>query len=319
MATTKIEWAEKVWNPVTGCTPVSEGCGRCYAQRMANRLRGRCGYPADEPFRVAFHRDRLDEPQRWKKPHRIFVCPMGDLWHPDVLPEDRAAVIRATNLAPQHTYLFLTKRPERLDIDWSGSPNLSIGTSVENQAAADERIPWLLKCPGAVRFLSCEPLLGPVNFQQWLGTVHNDQFGGTQDEGYGPWVDGISWVVAGGETGPGARPMHPDWARSLRDQCQSAGVPFFFKHHGEWKWDGGFVSFEQWVAKAASWIGRRRRGSVYCMDQAGRHCTIGRDFMRARDERVFPVEYFARVGKKAAGRLLDGREWNELPAEEPRT
>lgn len=169
-AKTKIEWCDATWNPVTGCTPISAGCQNCWARRMASRQRGRNGYPADDPFQVTFHRDRLDEPLHWQNPRRIAVCLMGDLWHPEVKAEDRAAVVRATNVAPQHTYLFLTKRPELLNVDFSGSPHLWIGTSVENQTAADERIPWLLKCPLAVRFLSMEPLLGPVDLRPFMHT-----------------------------------------------------------------------------------------------------------------------------------------------------
>jgi len=168
MGTTKIDWAEKSWNPVTGCTPVSAGCANCYAAKMAKRLAGRYGYPADDPFRVTLHEDRLEEPLHWRKPSRVFVCSMGDLFHEDV-PEDVIwQVIEKAWQAKQHTFLLLTKRPRRMadvlthSMLWLNDtpPNIWIGTSIENQQTAYERIPHLLNAPAAVRFVSCEPLLG---------------------------------------------------------------------------------------------------------------------------------------------------------------
>ena len=259
MAKTRIEWAEVVWNPVSGCTPISEGCQNCYAKRMANRLRGRCGYPADDPFRVTLHPEKLEEPLKWKKPRRVFVCSMGDLFHEQVPDEYIAKVWEVMSNASQHTFLVLTKRPQRMKdflarLGWyihdrDGYPmeavldeggkytlkNVWLGVTAENQQRADERIPILLQIPAAVRFVSIEPMLGPVVIPE-------------------EWPD---WVICGGETGPGARPIHPDWVRSLRDQCQVAGTPFFFKSWGEW------------------------------------------------------AEH--KVGKKKAGRLLDGRTWDEIP------
>jgi len=220
---TKIEWADETWNPVTGCSHSgTPGCDNCYARRMAHRLRGRFGYPAGEPFRVTFHPDRLDEPRRWRKPRWVFVCSMGDLWHPDVDPLDRAAVIRATAAAPQHQYLFLTKRPERMaaEIEWRRSPNLWAGTSIENADAMVERLEPLLKTRAARRFVSCEPLLGLVD----LKLRYWDELSRRK----------IRWVIAGGETGPGARPTDPVWARHLREDCAEARVPFFFKSWGDW-------------------------------------------------------------------------------------
>lgn len=224
MAATKIEWTEYTWNPVTGCYPVAEGCARCYARRMANRLRGRFGYPADDPFRVTFHPERLDEPLRWRKPRMVFVCSMGDLFHPAVANSVLGRIWDAMFAAPQHRYMILTKRPERMaayiNEGWpAGLDHIWLGTSVENQQAADERIPWLMRCPAAVRFLSCEPLLGFVNLSvvPQLDTLET--------------YDGrpIDWVIVGAETGPGKRRMDPAWACAIRDQCAAAGVPFFFK------------------------------------------------------------------------------------------
>ena len=243
---TKIEWAEESWNPVTGCTAVSEGCENCYARRMAKRLAGRYGYPADGPFRVTLHPERLEQPFKWRKPRRIFVCSMGDLFHPDVpfgivhKIFDYVAVE-----AGQHVYIVLTKRPERLKQyineyeDWNPSEagNIWLGVSAENQARADERIPVLLSIPAAVRFVSIEPMLGRVNLRPV-----------TRDEEYTDYLKGergatcqhiavkpeklsgeLNWVIVGAETGPGRRMMLPRWARDVKDQCVAAGVPFFFK------------------------------------------------------------------------------------------
>lgn len=229
MAETKIEWATTVWNPVTGCSPVSDGCKNCYAKRMANRLRGRCGYDAYDPFRVTVHQNKFELPLTWRRPRRVFVNSMGDLFHDLVDEETLDGIFRIISYVPQHTYMILTKRPDRmrkyfeniwrvLSIDFQDPyetqkkpdyplPNLWLGVSVENQKSADERIPELLKCPAAVRFVSCEPLLGPV----------------------GLFSRGIDWVIAGAETGPHKRHMNLDWARHLRDQCQASNVPFFFK------------------------------------------------------------------------------------------
>lgn len=297
---TKIEWCDETWNPITGCTPVSPGCDHCYARRMATRLAGRFGYPADEPFRVTFHRDRLDEPQRWRKPRRVFVCSMGDLWHPDVDPCDRAAVIRATNLAPQHTYLFLTKRPQNVKEDFSGCPNFWIGATVENQEQIKARDLAIMNLQTRVRFLSCEPLLGPLDVRQMFnrywrcnscGEAWDYHAGDDDEEGnecrvcqagvYGPLQYTIHWVIVGGETGPKARPLHPGWVRSIRDQCQAAGVPFFYKHAGEW-------------------IPQSEVNELYDDVEGWPTCEI-------------EGEQMIRVGKKFAGRLLDGQEWNEFP------
>jgi protein gp37 len=304
---TKIEWTEYSWNPVSGCTPASEGCQNCYAKRMTNRLRGRCGYPADEPFKVTLHKDRLEEPLRWKQPRRVFVCSMGDLFHEDVPFEYITQVFDVMcscsfdamcSMELGHTFMVLTKRPERIEKwlcwmreSWSeDSPTnvtlkveghfgkgIWLGVTAENQQRADERIPILLQIPAAVRFVSVEPMLGPVDIAGHLG------FNGPRRMGDGLiyyWVaPKLDWVICGGETGPGARPMHPDWVRSLRDQCQDAGVPFFFKQHGEWL-----------------------------------HETQGINFHEGHRYYVWPDESMSfRVGKKAAGRLLDGRTWDEMP------
>lgn len=264
----KIEWTDATWNPVTGCSKVSEGCRNCYAQTFAERFRGTPGHYFENGFDITLRPDKLDQPLKWKKPRRIFVNSMSDLFHEDVPFDFIDRVFVVMSLAEHHTFQILTKRPSRMKeylsknrlkhIGLNEWPllNIWLGVSVENQKAADERIPLLLQTPSAVRFLSCEPLLGPVNL-----SMRTDRF---------EMVPGIDLVIVGGESGYNARPMHPDWAMSIRDQCQAAGVAFFFKQWGEW---APVLNPEPHAAAKA----------------------------------------FNKVGKKKAGRLLDGREWNEMP------
>ena len=303
---TKIEWADEVWNPVTGCTPISEGCQNCYAWRMANRLRGRCGYPADDPFRVTLHPERLGEPLRWKEPRRVFVCSMGDLFHEDVPRWMRFEVMDIILQAKQHTFLILTKRPANMKefFEWYYSKagrtietikNLWLGVTAENQQRADERIPILLQIPAAVRFVSVEPMLGPVDLSLSDGVDLSMSVGTGLKPGKSYLINSLDWVICGGETGPNARSMHPDWVRSLRDQCVEAGVPFFFKQWGEWLPDDQVK--ESLIVKmghpgAPKWAINK----LVCNLSPGLHAF--------------------KVGKKAAGRLLDGREWNEYPIRE---
>lgn len=228
MGDTKIDWAEKVWNPVTGCSKVSSGCKNCYAERMSKRLAGRAGYPEDG-FKVTLHPDKLEEPRRWRKPSRIFVCSMGDLFHEDVPFAFVDKVIRNIRLSPQHIFLMLTKRPHSMKeyFEQIGEvPNLMLGVSVEDQKTADERIPLLLETPAAKRFVSYEPALGPVDFRMIKvpGGV-TCSLGGWYGEG-GPQIE---WVIMGAETSHGARKMEPEWARNVLAQCRSASVPFFMK------------------------------------------------------------------------------------------
>ena len=282
---TKIEWAEETWNPITGCTPVSEGCANCYARRMATRLRGRCGYPADDPFRIVYHHKKYGEPLRWKKPRIVFVCSMGDLFHKDVDVRYLAEVFGVMKKAKQHTFLLLTKRPENVPRHESlWDKNVWLGVTAENQQRADERIPILLQIPAAVRFVSVEPMLGRV----CLDIHPGPEIGKPTGKGWRPASPGtIDWVICGGESGPGARPMHPDWARSLRDQCQTAGVPFFFKQWGKYCYPDQMPE--------------------YTYDAVDVHHNLAGhgDYNKPWG-----------VGKKLAGRLLDDEEWNEMPAAE---
>jgi len=217
---TKIEWAQETWNPITGCNSISEGCANCYAKKMANRLRGRYGYDKDEPFKITLHPNRFYDLDKWKKSKMIFVCSMGDLFHEDVPARWIDLVIEAAEVHPQHTFLFLTKRPRRME-HWTFPDNAWVGVTVENQRRANERIPVLLKISAKVRFVSVEPMLEPVLLTPWLW---REQYGGTlRKSGM------LDWVICGAETGSGARYMDPAWASALHDQCRFADVPFFFK------------------------------------------------------------------------------------------
>lgn len=256
MGDSKIEWTDKTWNPVTGCTKVSQGCKHCYAERIAGRMWATqySRNPDGTPRRftdVRCHPDRLGQPHTWRDPAMVFVNSMSDLFHEDVPDAFIGAVWSKMLETPRHTFQVLTKRPERMrDIvtrlvdecrrkGLRDADNIWLGVSVEDQEQALKRIPFLWGLPVAVRFVSAEPLLGPV------------------DLGIAPAY--LDWVIVGGESGPGARAMRADWARSLRDQCQQSGVAFFFKQWGEHNVNG------------------------------------------------------EKVSKKTAGRLLDGRTWDEFP------
>lgn len=315
-ANSKIEWTDATWNPTRGCSRVSEGCRNCYAERIAARLNGTdivegkrvlrpfAGFAVRTPSgprwtgRVELIPEALNLPLHWRKPRRVFVNSMSDLFHEKLPDEAIDRVFAVMALCPQHTFQALTKRagrmrnyfmglasaasegfvespypriahcirdvPDRFKSVQRGNlvlpawplPNVWLGVSCEDQVTADERIPLLLQTPAAVRFVSLEPLLGPITLTelQPAREVEVDSLNGKH--GIHRPLQGrnqtLNWVIVGGESGPQARPMHPDWARTIRDQCIAAGVPFFFK-----QWGG--------------------------------------------------------CDKKASGRLLDGREWNEFP------
>lgn len=291
-STSTIEWTEATWNPVTGCRKVSEGCDNCYAETFAERWRGIPDHPFEQGFDVRLWPDRLTLPLRWRKPRKVFVNSMSDLFIDEVGDEFVAQVFAVMVAAPQHTFQVLTKRPGRmrsllsseafwrlvsagLGRLWSTTPPaplrctpswIWLGVSAESQKWADVRIPALLATPATVRFVSAEPLLGPIRMDpSWLAVP-----------GQGIRQGCLSWVIVGGESGPRARPMHPDWARSLRDQCCDAGVAFFFKQWGAW------APLVPGVAPG-------------------------------REIRAYPGGLLQRVGKKAGGRLLDERTWDEMP------
>lgn len=226
-AKTKIEWTDASWNPIRGCTRVSEGCRNCYAEFAAARF-SKAGQPyhglakmaKDGPRwtgKMSFVDKHLQDPIRWRQPKTIFVNSMSDLFHKDIPLEWIRRIFHVMYMAPQHIYQILTKRPERMAKYTNEHPpramlrRIWFGTSVEDQKTVDERIPHLLKSFAVVRFVSAEPLLGPITF---------------------PSMKGISWVICGGESGRKARPFDLDWARRLRDQCLAAGVAFFMKQTG---------------------------------------------------------------------------------------
>lgn len=282
----KIEWTGVTWNPVTGCNKVSRGCKNCYAEVMHKRLQsmGQPKYKNDFLAGAVTHEESLKEPFKWKKPRTVFVNSMSDLFHEDVPFWFIDQVFAVMAKTPQHTYQILTKRPEimaeffkdpRIPLINHPLPNVWLGTSVEDQKAADERIPLVLQCPAAVHFLSCEPLLGPVDIDKYLPIMKPK--GGGND---------ISWVIAGGESGPKAQPMHPDWIRTLRDQCQSAGVPFFFKQWGE------YLPFGQRCAyQFAQMVGKSGPIVKPWDDHAGA----------------------LKIGKKNSGNILDGKTHQQFP------
>lgn len=341
----KIEWTDATMNPWRGCTKVSAGCANCYAETLSGRNPKVLGVWGPNGTRVVAAESQWKEPLRWERlaregrlpdgsPNpdghrpRVFCASLADVFEgPETMPANAWAAVEQARyrlwatifLTPHLDWLLLTKRPENIigpnqhiwspgsranAVDWvqrmAGEdaarryyaadwplPNVWLGTSVENQAAADERIPHLLKAPARVRFLSCEPLLGAVDLTSYgVGT----------NQPWHDWLNGIverpglyrrpgekvDWVIVGGESGPNARPMHPDWARSLRDQCQAAGVAFFMKQWGE------FAPVHELRASEPGIAGK-----------------LWHNFD--------PDTAVCRVGKKDAGRLLDGRTWDELP------
>ncbi len=269
--TTSIEWTDVTWNPIRGCQLVSPGCTNCYAMKQAHRFSGE-GMPYEGLTKlgdrgpvwtgeVRLVPELLNDPLKWRKPRRVFVNSMSDLFHEAVPDEFILQVFAVMAICPQHTFQILTKRPQRMlqfftqpyltspghDERVRGAvlrragcgqrvpvwplPNVWLGVSVEDQPRADERIPLLVETPAAVRFLSCEPLIAPVNLRPQTGVrkIPDGEGGVDYLDDYADWLYKIDWVIVGGESGPHARPMQPDWARSLRDQCQAAGAKFFMK------------------------------------------------------------------------------------------
>lgn len=345
----KIEWTDRSdWNPMRGCTRVSDGCKNCYAERIAGRFSG-----PGQPFegfatvkgrearwtgKVALIEDRLTLPLRWRKPSRIFVNSAFDLFHESVPDDWIDKVFAVMALAPQHTFQVLTKRPKRTreyfaarteGDPWAEAadeigdllgmtehprvleprdmplPSVWLGVSAEDQTRADERIPYLLATPAAVRWVSYEPALGPIDFSPWLqhwrGALSSYNDGAIRRADIdGLPVDALDWIVCGGESGPGARPMHPDWARKVRDDCAAAGVAYFFKQWGEWAPGENSNGPPTRTEQTADWFdGRWHYGEVTPKTSGEMHFDDAPDLYR--------------LGKKTAGRLLDGIEHNAMP------
>jgi protein gp37 len=326
---TTIEWTNEVWNPTTGCNKVSRGCKNCYAEKMHKRLQGMKmpGYHRNFLEGAYPNPAALNRPLKWKRPKKVFLDSMSDLFHHNIPFEYVDKVFAVMALTPQHIYQILTKRPERMAEYMTSSPtqrierhlltihqtiplnqrvhgygkprwplpNVWLGTSVENQAAADERIPHLLKCPAAVRFLSCEPLVGPVNFASVPEEIDEDARFAKRT------LHGIHWVIVGGESGSKATPMHPDWARSLRDQCEQADVLFFFKQWGEY-----------------APLSKQHLKLTHSMFPDGSTIAWGssesKDLIKAMSSQDYDtLSAYSKVGKHHSGRLLDGKEHNEYP------
>lgn len=349
---THIEWTDATWNVVTGCAVVSPGCTNCYAMKLAGtRLRdhpSRKGLTRDSKAgpvwngQVRFNADWLTQPLRWTKPRKIFVCAHGDLFHEGVTDDQLDQVFAVMALAPQHVFQVLTKRPERmrqyltasnrqLHIAQAGTPhdgagelwwgrflkpwplpNVWLGVSIEDQTRAEQRIPALLETPAAVRWISAEPLIGPVDLKNIETTpprvAYLNALSGRRMtcEAGGPYVEvpalpGLDWVVVGGESGQGSRPMHPDWARNLRDQCADAGVAFLFKQWGDWTPGENAQNTLGRTVETADWF-----------NDAWDYQTLtpaSAEGMHIDDE---PTLY--RAGKRAAGRHLDGHLHDGYPA-----
>lgn len=370
--TSKIEWTDATWNPVTGCSVVSPGCTNCYAMKLAGgRLKhhpSRAGLTQPSKAgpawtgEVRFSDHALSDPIRWAAPRRIFVCAHGDLFHEGV-PDawiDRVFAVMAIN--PRHTFQVLTKRATRMAdyvarLDWArvvencrddrGAslilkhsidhlgrllsvwprfgfdrdcsqlplPNVWFGVSAERQKEADERIPHLLATAAARRFLSLEPLLDLIDLnvadhgecaldRECWGDCRGCADGKPpcrgcrREQDQAKQIGGVDWVIAGGESGPSARPMHPDWARVIRDQCNAAEVPFFFKQWGEWT-PGENVERQSGIVDTAHWLGDR--------------WSFSDENLASTDGHVDDEPDLYRIGKRAAGRRLDGVEHNAMP------
>jgi protein gp37 len=315
MSKTPIEWTQQVWNPVRGCTRISPGCQRCYAERDAARKNKNPKIPSYHGFsifhqnhqphwtgKVEFQPQMLDVPRKRKTPTTYFVNSMSDLFHPTIPSVDLLKVYRVMYETPRHTYQILTKHgaedsgnmQEALDyiIGRLGPmpPHIWHGVSVESPDYY-YRLDVLIECPVSVRFASLEPLLAELDIRRWVPILLEDgacSLCGFLDSQRGHAahceVPHLDWVIVGGESGPGATPMHPYWPRSIQAQCAMAGVPFFFKQWGGW----------MPVATPADWLIDKCRKAVNWHEWPD-------------------GSWSHEVGKKLAGRLLDGREWNEMP------
>ncbi|MFI0373455.1 DUF5131 family protein [Actinomadura sp. 1N219] len=320
-----IEWTDATWNPVTGCDKVSPGCDHCYAETFAERWRGVPGHHFEHGFDLTLRPERLGQPLKWRAPRRVFVNSMSDLFHPAVPDEFIARVLAVMLTAPWHTFQVLTKRHarmrsllrdsrltaavyERAAADYGLDPvpaplrrwplpNVWLGVSAENQRWAEIRVPALIETPAAVRFVSAEPLLGPIDLTRAVWTCGSERGHGLTAS-YVHWgccdrFHGLDWVITGGESGPGARPAHPDWFRSLRDQCAAAGVAYFHKQHGAHTWQPPAPGHAPALYVNAATGATRPPGDV---PESGQWAPVWR------------------VGKKHAGRMLDGHIHNDTPA-----
>lgn len=348
MSKSNIEWTDRTWNPVIGCSKISTGCNNCYAEKMAHRLKamGTKGY--ENEFAVTLHPDRIDDPLKRRKPTVYFVCSMGDLFHDDVPFEFIDKILTTILRSPRHTYLILTKRPERMkeyftkwhqDYEMDDAEayascrppaiydgkikNLWLGVTAENQEHADKRIPILLDTPAFKRFVSIEPMLSKINLfglmpsrerddklssvqlSMGVDAVYDDRLYINALRGESKWyhrgenienqTNKLDWVICGGETGAYARGLHPDWVRSLKDQCEETQTPFFFKKWGEW-----IPIEETWKIDNA----KRLQKNEQWVNLNG-----GSGFHGAKIWRV------KKVGRSSERYLIDGKEYRQFPKE----
>lgn len=318
-----ISWTHHTFNPWMGCTKVSPGCTNCYAERDMDHRWGKVKWGKGSP-RVRTSAANWAKPLAWDRAcakagrrDRVFCASLADVFDPEVPVEWLADLLALIDATPNLDWLLLTKRPElirhRCNLASNGNgdcwnfakhmPSVWLGTTVEDQQRANERIPHLLSVPARVRFLSCEPLLGRVSFRWALWHDYKAQWERRESLGHLDGLRSIDWVIAGGESGPQARPMHPEWLTTLRDECAEVGVPFHFKQWGEWVpqlgaitlSDNPEVSRYQW----ASWW----EGAWEFFDRP--------DCWTVMSE---PEDCMVKVGTKVAGRSLDGRTWDGLPA-----
>ena len=339
MNKTKIEWCDMSWNPVTGCSKVSSGCKYCYAESMSRRFWNEkvivgMGENAGDNHPVTrrrlftdviFHPDKLEQPLLVKKPKKIFVNSMSDLFHEKVDFNHILEVFKIIHLCKWHTFIILTKRPERmLDFfEWMqetietqglemladfqihhGFENVWLGTSIEDQKTAQDRVPALLKTPAKVHFVSCEPLLGMIDLceirmpdNRMLGNMLSNDFYNTK----------IDWVICGGESGMNARPMHPFWVTQIHKDCKCANVPFFFKGWGEWIPAHTDDFYNRKFEKIDNW------GTLIVSGNFYEKATITSGHQFSPDEEYATTVF--KVGKKAAGNRLEGTEWIQFPGE----
>lgn len=309
MTTHKIQWLNlpgykgETWNPVVGCSKVSEGCKNCYAEKMAHRIsrieqakmwKGKKLSELSTQYNrvmagnkwygnTHFVEAQLTKPASWKTPRVVFVCSMGDLFHETVSFETIDAVFSVMADCDRHIFIVLTKRPQRMfefyqwkagqqRIPWQPSDNVWMGVTAENQQQADIRIPYLNNIYASVKFVSIEPMLEAIRLNRALDNTLKWQHGGLKNC--------LSWVICGGESGHHARPVHPDWVRRLRDDCMYAGVPFFFKQWGEWMPEGTIKNYK---------------------------------FLNPKKEVTAGIDVMVKVGKHRSGNVLDRRKWEEYP------
>lgn len=361
--TTGIDWADSTFNPWIGCTRVGPGCDNCYAEQWA-KARAKdvvWGKPGQRGTYRQTSRATWDAVRKWERNHeaffqehgrqrRVFGGSLCDPFDNQVPEAWRHCYWTLINNTKHLTWIIVTKRPENferfLPLDWGdGWPNVWLVVTTENQDAADRRIPILLRTPAAVRGISAEPLLGPLDFSM-IGCDHPDHCAGgcvsaltgdwwpalgdadqewreriTEDSPNGNLLPGLDWVVVGGESGPGARPMHPDWPRLIRDQCVAADVPYFFKQHGEWaainvdevpeSFSNPSIDLYRCMS-SCGYVGDMTLGSALHHSPA-RFPDCYPDGEDKESEAICNPTYIKRVGKKAAGTLLDGQVWEQYP------